>query len=183
MKNRFDLSSNQLQNILIKILLVIFIVTLFEVILPFDHLILRWFFGRGGFFEQMERIFVLEFWSLLTVVILYVLLQRSDAKNESRYLLILFLFAQVWTFGQDLILIIKDDSQLTFYAWEGISRYWGLFSIGLFFPYLIGNKLCESLPAKYTEFVESFFEKDLIKKMLIAQAAIFTIYLLFGKIA
>lgn len=182
MKKNFELNDNSLLNILIKILLVIFIVTLFEVILPFDHLILRWFFGRGRFIDQMTDIFALQFWSLLAVVILYVLLQKSQAKNESRYLLILFLFAQVWTFGQDLIRLLTDHERVHFYAWEGISRYWGLFSIVLFLPYLIGSKLSESLPAKYTEFVESFFEKKLVVKMLIAQAAFFVLYLLIGKI-
>lgn len=182
MRNNFELNSNPLINILIKILLVIFIITLFEVILPFDHIILRWFFGRGRFIDQMTDMFVLEFWYLLAVAILYVLLQKSQAKNESRYLLILFLIAQAWTFGQDLIRLLTDHERVHFYAWEGISRYWGLFSIVLFFPYIIGNKLSESLPAKYTKFVESFFEQKLLVKMLIAQGSFFVLYLLIGKI-
>ena len=183
MKKNFELNANPLLNILIKIFILIFIVTLFEVVLPFDHLILRWFFGNGRFIDQMTGIFVLEFWSLLAVVILYVLLHKSQAKNESRFLLILFLMAQTWTFVQDVIRLIMDDERLYFYAWDGISRYWGLFSIILFFPYLIGSKLSESLPAKYIEFVKSFFENKLLTKMLIALAAFFVTFLLFGKIA
>lgn len=182
MKKNFELSSNPLLNILIKVFILIFIVTLFEVILPFDHLILRWFFGRGRFIDQMTDIFALEFWSLLAVVALYVLLKKSGANNESRYLFILFLFAQIWTFGQDLIRLLMDNDRLHFYAWEGISRYWGLFSIVMVFPYMIGSKWSENLPAKYTEFVETFFEKKLLMKMLVAQVAFFILYLLIGKI-
>lgn len=183
MKNNFDLNANPIVNFIVKIFLVIFVVTLFEVILPHENILYWYWGGRGTFIDRIENLFVIQFWSLLAVATLYVLLKKFGADNEKKYILILFLFAQVWTLGQHLMIVISDDSTLTFSAWDGISRYWGLFSIFLFLPYFLGNKLSESLPAKYTEFVSSFFANNLVVKMFIAQGVFFALYLLLGSIA
>jgi hypothetical protein len=160
-----------------------FIVTLVEVILPHENILYWYWGGRGTFIDRIDNLFVIQFWSLLAVAILYILLKKFGANNEKKYILILFLIAQFWTLLQHQIIVVKDDSTLTFSAWDGISRYWGLFSIALFLPYFLGNKLSESLPAKYTEFVSSFFSNNLLVKMLIAQVLFFVLYLLFGSIA